>query len=525
MRFAAVFACMLATGCPASPSEVDAGPSPMDAGGGVDTGMPPGEDAGTPPLDTGTPPPDCGEVGQACCASGARCVTGASCGDDGACCANPGGGAACGDPSDCCGENDCVGGKCCALQMGSCRSSADCCTDLLCADGLCLRPFEECGREGQACCAGDACRSGLECAGGRCEPCGADGQRCCLPPSECTGALSCREGRCGAPDPTCGGDGQPCCEGTRCEGTLTCASGRCAPPATACAYLDCAECTRHYPCGWCDGVGCREGTSSGPSGASCASSWAWLGSQCPGAPDPCASSTDCASCTARAGCGYCGDGAGACRSGTGAGPSAGTCGDWSWVSSECGGAGTCARHTTCDACTGEYPCGFCGATGACTEGSASGPDSGSCPSWAWLRSECVAPDPCAAETACGACTARSGCGWCESDRTCRGGTAGGPTTGSCGDWDFGASSCTCSMVQGSCTTASDCCGGLSCRQGVTFGVRCCAEATQPCAVGGDCCGYMDCNATTRQCTCRTAGRGCLENADCCSRVCSAGRCT
>lgn len=520
-RFLALLV-LAATGCPAGdpPAGMDSGPPPpRDAGGGTDTGSPPDEDAGTPDVDAG-PPRDCGLIGQECCTAGPRCDTGGSCGEDGTCCANPAG--ACGDPSDCCGDNDCVGGKCCALQMASCRTSADCCTDLLCADGICLRPFEECGREGQACCADDACRSGLECAGGTCEPCGGDGEICCKPPAPCEGSFACRDGRCGAPDPSCGGDGQPCCMGGACTGDLACTAGTCTMPTTTCAYLDCGECTRHFPCGWCDGTGCAEGSSTGPSTGSCAD-WSWLASECTGPTDPCAEATDCADCTARAGCGFCGDGAGACRSGTSTGPSAGSCGDWSWLGTECGGASACGTLTDCEACTGEFPCGWCGATGTCSEGTSSGPDTGSCADWAWSVSECVGPDPCASESACGACTARSGCGWCDTSSTCATGTAAGPATGSCAAWDFGAAACACSMVQGTCATATDCCGDLSCRQGVTFGVRCCVEATDSCATGGDCCGYMDC--VSGSCACRTSGRGCLENADCCSGTCTTGRCT
>jgi hypothetical protein len=98
----------------------------------------------------------------------------------------------------------------------------------------------------------------------------------------------------------------------------------------------------------------------------------------------------------------------------------------------------------------------------------------------------------------------------------------GPDSGTCADWDYTADSCTCSMVQGSCSTDAECCSGLSCRRGVTFGVRCCQESGGTCGGGGDCCGYMDCVSGT--CACRAAGRGCLEDGDCCSGTCSSGIC-
>ena len=220
-----------------------------------------------------------------------ECDLGGSC-EGGSCCAAPGGGLGCGGPEDCCGDNDCVGGKCCALPMGSCRTSGDCCADLLCADGLCLRPFEECGRDGEACCADDVCRSGLVCSRGVCATCGGSGELCCAPPTECDMGLTCTDGTCATSDPTCGGDGEPCCTGDRCDGALSCESGTCTMPTTACGYSDCGECTMHWPCGWCDGMGCLEGSSSGPDSGSCGD-WAWLSSQCGGS-DPCATSTDCA---------------------------------------------------------------------------------------------------------------------------------------------------------------------------------------------------------------------------------------
>jgi hypothetical protein len=81
----------------------------------------------------------------------------------------------------------------------------------------------------------------------------------------------------------------------------------------------------------------------------------------------------------------------------------------------------------------------------------------------------------------------------------------------------------CSMGGGMCTADAECCGDLSCRRGITFGTRCCTEAGDSCSSGADCCGYMDC--VSGMCECRGATRGCLDDRDCCSGTCTAGRCT
>ena len=52
---------------------------------------------------------------------------------------------------------------------------------------------------------------------------------------------------------------------------------------------DCASCTGLARCGWCvggpGGAGtCLQGTSDGALTGTC-TSWAWLGSSCPGGPD------------------------------------------------------------------------------------------------------------------------------------------------------------------------------------------------------------------------------------------------
>lgn len=508
----ALFTLALA-GCP------EGGNPRRDTGGGAIDAPEPADD--TPGVLPDVPTtPECGDVGQECCGAAGTCSPGRRCESD-ACCAVPGSGVACEEPTDCCGGADCVGGGCCALQGSACRSSTECCSDLLCEGGTCVLPEEDCGRDGGPCCDGDVCRSGSVCASGRCETCGADGEICCPAPDECAAGLTCDGGTCGTPVAGCGNAGEECCAGERCNGELACEDGTCTMPATECAYLDCGECTNHYPCGWCGGTGtCGVGTADGPESGSCAD-WSWLTSECTGPTDPCADAADCDACTARAGCGFCD---GECQSGDASGPTGGSCsGDWAWISSECEGpVDTCASNTDCASCTGAPSCGWCAGTGTCSSGTSAGPTGGSCAAWSWLSSSCPVIDACSDSSTCIECTDRSGCGYCASSGECVSGDLEGPNVGSCADWDYTSTQCMCAPPAAACTSDSMCCGDLSCRRGITFGVRCCTESGDSCGTSADCCGYMDCRSGT--CACRAAGRGCLDGRDCCSGTCTAGRC-
>jgi len=99
--------------------------------------------------------------------------------------------------------------------------------------------------------------------------------------------------------------------------------------ATECAArTECGACALDG-CGWCASSGrCVEGTSDGPSDGSCGGSdWMPVQGACLGA---CAARTDCASCTATLGCGWC-DGAGCTRlSGDYFGAADGSCPEDAW---------------------------------------------------------------------------------------------------------------------------------------------------------------------------------------------------
>lgn len=160
----------------------------------------------------------------------------------------------------------------------------------------------------------------------------------------------------------------------------------------------------------------------------------------------------------------------------------------------------CAAGVECADCNAiAEECGFCAGTGACMEGNASGPFSGTCTSgWQWMApSACPMPAPSPSDPP--------------------------PSDPPPADPPPSDPPPMCLAVRDtSCASGGACCTGLTCRSGVSYGVRCCAEGGTSCSSGSDCCGYMDCVSGT--CACRASGRACLANGDCCSSRCVSGRC-
>ena len=161
--------------------------------------------------------------------------------------------------------------------------------------------------------------------------------------------------------------------------------------------------------------------------------------------------------------------------------------------------------TSCASCNAiARECGWCASAGRCMAGNELGPTSGTCATdWQWISpSRCpdtstpMPSDPTPSDPT-------------PSDPTPSDPTPSDPTPPMCLPM---ASSC----------APGQCCSGLDCRRGVTFGVRCCGASGTMCRSGGDCCGYMDC--VSGRCMCRSAGRRCLDDADCCSGTCSEGSC-
>ncbi|HEY3357457.1 MAG TPA: M64 family metallopeptidase [Polyangia bacterium] len=259
---------------------------------------------------------------------------------------------------------------------------------------------------------------------------------------------------------------------------------------TACAAAGCDDCNARAGCGWCASAGaCGPGDASGAVGGGCGD-WRWLPSEC-SLTDPCARASACDACVALPeGCGWCAatgtcaspanggacadwrsDGAacaaadlcggmttcdacaasfacgwcaasGTCMEGTGAGPTAGACSDWRGYTSQCATADPCALSWTCGDCTAAYGCGWCADWGGCVEGSSTGPATGGCGDWRWTSDVCAPPaDPCAAYTDCATCDGYNGCGWCATDGLCVSGDTAGPTTGTCGTWQWLSTAC------------------------------------------------------------------------------------
>ena len=141
-----------------------------------------------------------------------------------------------------------------------------------------------------------------------------------------------------------------------------------------------------------------------------------------------------------------------------------------------GGGADCASATMCDTCTPMGPCGWCGDTNTCMNGSGSGPTTGTCTDWRWVTSECTMPIDCSTGTDCASCAALGRCGWCPGTSTCSRGNADGPSTGTCAaDWRYGSGSCidcTVATTCGDCTAMSVCgwCGATgACARGTTDG--------------------------------------------------------
>src|SRR5687768_16350414 len=68
-------------------------------------------------------------------------------------------------------------------------------------------------------------------------------------------------------------------------------------------------------------------------------------------------------------------------------------------------ADPCADARACDACTEQAGCGWCGGTGSCRSGSEGGPTAGTCADWAWVPADCAGKPPgcdCDRTTACDA---------------------------------------------------------------------------------------------------------------------------
>jgi len=108
----------------------------------------------------------------------------------------------------------------------------------------------------------------------------------------------------------------------------------------------------------------------------------------------------------------------------------------------------CSRFTNCLSCAAQIGCGFCATTGRCEALGSSGSAESSCPASAFAIRPGSCSGFCASRgTSCATCTSLSGCGWCGAGsapqcvEASRDGDA--PASGSCpyADWSATASYC------------------------------------------------------------------------------------
>lgn len=182
----------------------------------------------------------------------------------------------------------------------------------------------------------------------------------------------------------------------------------------------------------------------------------------------CATLPTCDTCTAQLACGWCG--VGDCNEGTASGMISGSCSGWAFTPSSCPPPAEpvdpclAKRPLLCAGCTATAGCGWCPSTGSCVTGTSSGPSVGSCApapwgSWTTSSTSCPVPDPCATRYGCETCVALAGCAYCASSFTCRSTTSIAPNDQTCSDWRFSAASCTANP--NACSDCLSACRGLS----------------------------------------------------------------
>ena len=214
-------------------------------------------------------------------------------------------------------------------------------------------------------------------------------------------------------------------------------------------WTACETCTQAPSgnCGWCESTRlCHEGSSSGPSTGSCSAGWDWLSNECPATPavtpvpypGGCSSLSSCESCTTNPACGWCGRDQ-VCQEGTGTSHCAAT---WRQGSGSCSTGLGCQYYTSCSACTADTGCGWCSHQGTCAPGGEHGPLYGICGAGEWYYTHCEGLN-CGSHQTCSGCTAEAGCGWCSGNQ-CMRGSIGGPSGSGgalCNSWFFHSNEC------------------------------------------------------------------------------------
>ena len=185
------------------------------------------------------------------------------------------------------------------------------------------------------------------------------------------------------------------------------------------------------------------------------------------APANCSALSQCESCNAACGCGWCASSE-SCIAGDPTGPHTDlgepSCPASAWDYYDC--ANCIASSSSCADCGSNPLCGWCASSQSCIRGNSAGP---------LTPSQCPVPDDwefatcsvCSSHASCSSCVADTDCGWCPETQTCQRGIPGGSYESTCPSWSFGtcrSSLCATATTCTSCAVLDPHCGWCSSSQ-------------------------------------------------------------
>lgn len=165
-------------------------------------------------------------------------------------------------------------------------------------------------------------------------------------------------------------------------------SATCLSPVDACVMLSgCDACLARPGCGWCGAASLcvtANAARNGPATGTCSAMWTSDASTCNVVVDRCVSRTECGGCTTTPGCGWCRSSL-SCMPGTPSGPTMGrTCPSWAGSRSSCANpSDSCNSSGNCASCTQRAGCGWCSDSDTCHSGTSSGPNDRACGGGDW----------------------------------------------------------------------------------------------------------------------------------------------
>ncbi|MBX7197320.1 MAG: hypothetical protein K1X94_35040 [Sandaracinaceae bacterium] len=281
-----------------------------------------------------------------------------------------------------------------------------------------------------------------------------------------------------------------------------------APTTRACGDItDCATCTEATGCAFCDGrcVDANATRTGRQDGAACGR-FVTNAPFCPPPVGACLAHTNCGTCAADPACAWCAN-ISACL----AWPAQAAACNGMRVATEadqCNGAtGRCEQQTDCATCQAMPGCGWCGSASPtfhattvrpCVGGDATASDRASCNAWSGPGAMCPAPpgadagvsDAGPAVTADAGSTADA---QAPTASMCSAVGTACSTDTCCGSLVCRGGAC-CSLVSSPCASAADCCDGVACVGGTCQ----CIPRGSPCSSTELCCGSDVCRAGTCQ---------------------------